>query len=436
MLIAQLKKRRRAKRTMQQNRDSSSIALISRIASVLNDASENVNTNRNQEQIAVDPWTWKNESSLEDQFNAEEMLKPRAFQSLKNPPSLIESNKDAKSAEDHHDKDYQDQDYYDQDYHDEENHDENYHDEEYQDEENQDQDYNDQDYHDEDYYDEQYDFQQERERKMKTNDRKGYAEFKPWCKSNYKYWLQRYRLFSRYDEGIRMDQEMWYSVTPEKIAQHIAERCRTNVVIDAFCGAGGNSIQFAMTCQKVIAIDIDENKLRDARHNAQIYGVADKIEFRLGNFLELGPTLEADLIFLSPPWGGPSYLQETIFDIEQMNPKGSDIFQLASKISRNIILYMPRNTSFAQLVALNSENDRCEIELNLLSGRYKTITAYYGEIARPSYSATSVSKAQAKHFSSVDVLESFSVAKNPDSHGDECLIEEILEDAIPLSESE
>ena len=39
-----------------------------------------------------------------------------------------------------------------------------------------------------------------------------------------KYWAQRYRLF--YDEGVRLDPESWYSVTPEKIAQHIAERCR------------------------------------------------------------------------------------------------------------------------------------------------------------------------------------------------------------------
>ena len=44
--------------------------------------------------------------------------------------------------------------------------------------------------------------------------------------------------------------ESWFSVTPEKIAQHTAERCRCDVVVDAFCGAGGNSIQFAFTCER------------------------------------------------------------------------------------------------------------------------------------------------------------------------------------------
>lgn len=44
--------------------------------------------------------------------------------------------------------------------------------------------------------------------------------------------------------------ESWFSVTPEKVACHTAERCRCDLIIDAFCGAGGNTIQFAMTCLK------------------------------------------------------------------------------------------------------------------------------------------------------------------------------------------
>ena len=46
-----------------------------------------------------------------------------------------------------------------------------------------------------------------------------------------KYWFQRYRLWERYDEGegIRMDEESWYSVTPENIARHIAQRCVLSV---------------------------------------------------------------------------------------------------------------------------------------------------------------------------------------------------------------
>ncbi|TNY19061.1 hypothetical protein DMC30DRAFT_398707 [Rhodotorula diobovata] len=47
-----------------------------------------------------------------------------------------------------------------------------------------------------------------------------------------------------------MDREGWYSVTPENVAAQIAERCRSGVVVDAFCGVGGNAIQFAFTCER------------------------------------------------------------------------------------------------------------------------------------------------------------------------------------------
>ena len=58
-----------------------------------------------------------------------------------------------------------------------------------------------------------------------------------------KYWFQRYRLFSKFDSGIWMDRESWFSVTPEKIAKHLAERCRCELILDGFCGVGGNAIQ-------------------------------------------------------------------------------------------------------------------------------------------------------------------------------------------------
>ncbi|KAG8014383.1 Trimethylguanosine synthase, partial [Nibea albiflora] len=143
-----------------------------------------------------------------------------------------------------------------------------------------------------------------------------------------KYWAQRYRLFSRFDEGIRLDREGWFSVTPERIAEHIALRVEhsfsnSQLVIDAFCGVGGNAIQFALTGKRVLAIDIDPVRLDLARHNATVYGVAEQIDFLQGDFLQLAPGLCGDVVFLSPPWGGPDYLTAEVFDIKtMMEPDG------------------------------------------------------------------------------------------------------------------
>ncbi len=64
-------------------------------------------------------------------------------------------------------------------------------------------------------------------------------------------YAQRTFLFQDYDKlNLLMDETGWFSVTPESIAQHTAERCRADTVIDAFCGVGGNVIQLAMTCER------------------------------------------------------------------------------------------------------------------------------------------------------------------------------------------
>lgn len=46
-----------------------------------------------------------------------------------------------------------------------------------------------------------------------------------------------------------------------------------------------------------------------AKHNAAVYGVADRIEFIVGDYFHLANRLQGDVVFLSPPWGGPQYLK-------------------------------------------------------------------------------------------------------------------------------
>ncbi|KAI6651691.1 hypothetical protein LOD99_4939 [Oopsacas minuta] len=197
-----------------------------------------------------------------------------------------------------------------------------------------------------------------------------------------KYWAQRYRLFSLFDKGIKMDEESWWSVTPEKIGEHIAERCRCDVIVDAFCGVGSNSIQFAKTCERVIAIDIDPIKIKYAKHNAEIYNVSDRIEFILGDFFMIMPLLKAiDVVFLSPPWGGPKYLNASLFDLSYIPLGGYEIFELSSTTTPNIAYYVPRNVNVDQMVKLGGPGSNVEIEQHFLNGKLKTITAYYGELA-------------------------------------------------------
>lgn len=199
-----------------------------------------------------------------------------------------------------------------------------------------------------------------------------------------KYWFKRFSLFSLFDRGILLDRESWFSVTPEKVAKQTAHRLAGDIIVDAFCGCGGNAIQFAKTCSRVIAIDIDASKLAMAKHNAGIYGVAHNIEFVHADFLHFAAStsLRPDYVFLSPPWGGPQYQKQATFDIEaNLLPLGaSQLMQYARRLSDNIGVFLPRNSNMKQVIALSNVGQQCEVEHNYLDTRLVAITAYYGNL--------------------------------------------------------
>ncbi|GBE86543.1 Trimethylguanosine synthase [Sparassis crispa] len=277
-----------------------------------------------------------------------------------------------------------------------------------------------------------------------------------------KYFSQRERYFSRYSSGCLLDEEGWYSITPERIADQIAERCRCDIVLDAFCGVGGNAIAFARTCERVIALDISPVRLALARHNAALYGVADRIEFILADFLSFARTLpqqqssrhrlektravdaaahyesllhrKIDVIFLSPPWGGPSYLSDSAStlqgaatengDINALEPPeyslasirpvhGAQLFKLARRITKNVAYFLPRNVRLDEVAALlkqraqddgtelrndghtsgggaekihqggenTSEIEMVEVEEEWMGSKLKALTCYFGGLA-------------------------------------------------------
>lgn len=205
---------------------------------------------------------------------------------------------------------------------------------------------------------------------------------------HHKYWHQRYRLFSKFDDGIKLDEESWYSVTPEEIAKHIAKRCvtlnNTKRIIDAFCGAGGNTIQFALADPgvHVIAIDIDPAKIELAKNNAAVYGVQDQIEFIVGDFVELIPELSGDVVFLSPPWGGPCYLHQKVFRVDTIEPSVRLCLDLIRNyVTHEIALLVPRNTYENDLRELAGGTGMLvEIEKNCCNKKVKMITAYFGDL--------------------------------------------------------
>ncbi|KAK9130349.1 hypothetical protein Sjap_010836 [Stephania japonica] len=102
----------------------------------------------------------------------------------------------------------------------------------------------------------------------------------------------------------------------------------------------------------------------------------------------LATSFQADVVFLSSPWGGPSYENVKKFTLDLLKPKdGYSIFQIARKITPNIIMFLPHNVDLCQvkeLAWLSYPPLPLEIEANYVQNNLKGITAYFGNTARAS----------------------------------------------------
>jgi predicted RNA methylase len=250
-----------------------------------------------------------------------------------------------------------------------------------------------------------------------------------------KYWAQRKRLFVKFDQGIQLDREGWYSVTPEAIANHIARRMVAGagngmVVLDACAGVGGNAIAFARRPEVslVVCVDTDDARLRIAANNCSVYDIPrDKVVFvnadacqvlasykngkritdvesskaaatetekkyAYSSGIDLLPeTLDA--VFLSPPWGGSDYesVGRRNYDLSCIklseSVDGEDLLRLSAvavpEERMNVAYFLPRNTNGVRYSysALKTGFSGClELEQNVLNGKLKTITAYLGAL--------------------------------------------------------
>ncbi|KAK8114934.1 RNA cap guanine-N2 methyltransferase, partial [Apiospora kogelbergensis] len=193
-----------------------------------------------------------------------------------------------------------------------------------------------------------------------------------------KYWQQRYTIFPYYDEGIRLTNDAWFGVTPETVATRIAQDMGQIIspdkttLVDLFAGVGANTIAFAQSgiWGRIIAIERDAATLACAQHNADLYGVGDCIEWVHGDSFDVlkyltSPSAEDDddaaavkkvdvsrtALFGSPPWGGPGYVTDAIFDLSGMEPYNLATMHAAYR-RMDHALFLPRTSDLRQIARL------------------------------------------------------------------------------------
>lgn len=175
------------------------------------------------------------------------------------------------------------------------------------------------------------------------------------------YWDIRYALFSKFDEA-KVDASGLYTMVPEGLAVEMAKRASGSNILDICSGVGSMSIAFARCKKHVTAIEIDENKVAMARHNAELYGVSELIDTRVGDITSR-TTLEElpaniDTLWIDPPWGTRvgEYATRPVIHVEDLQLSGRDLRSLVSDINcREVMFRLPMNFHRPSIEAISGE---------------------------------------------------------------------------------
>ena len=166
---------------------------------------------------------------------------------------------------------------------------------------------------------------------------------------------------------ITIEDEMWHSITPERIAREHARAFNSvtdfGVILDPFCGYGTDTLYQG---RGFVAIDCDIlfGRLVNARRIHSIIGTGP-VEFVCADFVRGKSCFRTgelfDIVYLSPPWGHRGIRnrkhEPDAFGTRRLNQltvDGTQVFERALKMVRldNIAYYLPRGMAEDELIRL------------------------------------------------------------------------------------
>ncbi|RVD91298.1 trimethylguanosine synthase-like isoform X4 [Tubulinosema ratisbonensis] len=195
------------------------------------------------------------------------------------------------------------------------------------------------------------------------------------------------KLTSLLKHGFMLDEEDWYSITPECIVNNIIKNvernkidklCTEKEVLCAFSGVGGDVIPFLKRGYNITAVDFSY-KIKYLKENVAVLKSITKITGNLTpitcDFFEFIPNKTFFLSIISPPWGGLSYKnnKEILKDM-----RIEEIHNKIIQFSKNIIYFLPKNIKeneikeiFSDFLIKPAKDDR---------GKIIGILVYYGDL--------------------------------------------------------
>jgi len=182
----------------------------------------------------------------------------------------------------------------------------------------------------------------------------------------------------RVDLSLFMTKEDLRFATHRLIAQHRAKRLACRTIAEIGCGIGSQTIEFAKTCKKVIAVEIDPRKVAFARANCDKFKIKN-VEFICADGVEVIEHIaEADVVFCDPE-RAPEAKERTI---DAFSPSIMGLLDACAHKTSDVAIELPPQMKD---IPINGELEYASIE-----GKIARLTIYRGSLAKCKKSAVAL----------------------------------------------
>lgn len=163
--------------------------------------------------------------------------------------------------------------------------------------------------------------------------------------------------------------------TNELAANWRAKRLACDTLVEVGSGIGIQTLAFAKTCKKVIAIEIDPRKVSYSKATAKKQNITN-VEFICGDGIEELKKLDkADVVFMDPE-RAPNEEQR---DLATIKPDVHEIIKQAKRLTDKIAIELP-----PQLYKIDFD---CEKEYLSIDQKLNRLTVYLGDLKKAERSA-------------------------------------------------
>lgn len=161
---------------------------------------------------------------------------------------------------------------------------------------------------------------------------------------------------------LKLTPEGEYSITRRRDADRILTiisktvgGLKTKTVTDATACNGGDTIHFALNSRYVNSIELNEENFKVLQNNVEVYGL-ENVTLHNGDCTKVF-NWKTDLLFVDPPWGGPSYKENETLELYLSEKRLDEWLEqvLLRKLRPSyIFLKLPHNYNFNRLNFLSN----------------------------------------------------------------------------------